>query len=97
MLWSLKWFRKRNLLWVKPNDLWASVFTKGRIQPEHARQVDLPAGFAFYTGVGQKTTMGMGQCMQNRRLEPGRTPAGDGAMSRKLKPYGCCKTGASNF
>ncbi|MEW6662315.1 MAG: hypothetical protein ACOY9Y_06740 [Bacillota bacterium] len=41
-----------------------------RIHPEHARQVNLPAGFAFYAGVGQKTTMGMGQCMQNRVCNP---------------------------
>ena len=32
--------------------------------PEHARQVDLLASFAFYAGVGQKTTMGMGQCFK---------------------------------
>lgn len=31
--------------------------------PDHARQVDLLARFAFFAGVGQKTTMGMGQCI----------------------------------
>ncbi|MBC7324297.1 MAG: CRISPR system precrRNA processing endoribonuclease RAMP protein Cas6 [Moorella sp. (in: Bacteria)] len=41
-----------------------------RIHPEHARQVNLLAGFAFYAGVGQKTTMGMGQCMQSRVWNP---------------------------
>ncbi|MFZ5610979.1 MAG: CRISPR system precrRNA processing endoribonuclease RAMP protein Cas6 [Bacillota bacterium] len=41
-----------------------------RTHPEHARQVNLLAGFAFYAGVGQKTTMGMGQCMQSRVWNP---------------------------
>lgn len=41
-----------------------------RVHPEHALQVNLLAGFAFYAGVGQKTTMGMGQCMQSRVWNP---------------------------
>lgn len=36
-----------------------------RIYPDYSRQLDLLARLAFYTGVGQKTTMGMGQCLKS--------------------------------